>query len=508
MQIEKLYKTSQVRRLDKIAVKRFGIPSILLMKRAGEAIFSVLQERWADAKRVLIFAGKGNNAGDGYVVARLAQEKGLSVSLLSLEALHSLKREAFLAARFAIDAGVQIDFFDNFKDSSLLKADIVIDALLGTGLQGELSDNYKEAINFINNLNLPVISVDVPSGFDADTGALPQVAVKADLTVTFVGAKRGMFTGYAANYCGDIFYHNLGLNEKVFGEVKNEVEIMRCDFKNILGRREKIAHKGYFGHILVVGGDYGMPGAVRMAGEAALRVGAGRVSVVTREEHIASVTACPELMCYGFNDFKSSATEKFKSILDSATLIVLGPGLGKNDWGRSLFDMVLEDSSKPKVIDADGLNLLAEYPKECNNWILTPHPGEAARLLKCSSSDIQNNRFEAVLSLVNKYGGVCVLKGVGTLVASNNSTIGVCPFGNPGMATSGMGDVLSGVIAGLLAQNLSLNMAARIGTMLHSKASDLAVEEKGQRGLFATDLFLYLRKLVNLEDEKKVLCEK
>lgn len=256
--------------------------------------------------------------------------------------------------------------------------------------------------------------------------------------------------------------------------------------------RDPAAHKGDFGHVLVIGGDFGMPGSVRLAGEAALRVGAGLVSIATHPEHVAVVSSgCPEIMCHAID-----TADKVKPLLEKATVIVLGPGLGQGSWSRDLFELVLQ-APQPMVIDADALNLLSVMPQKKSNWILTPHPGEAARLLHCETEEIQEERFESANAIVNQYGGVVVLKGAGSIVQAENDKPFICKAGNPGMASGGMGDVLSGVLGGLIAQHFSLLNAAKTGVLLHAMAGDEAAAKMGERGLLASDLIPYLTKLVN-----------
>ena len=257
--------------------------------------------------------------------------------------------------------------------------------------------------------------------------------------------------------------------------------------------RSPTAHKGDFGHVLVIGGDRGMSGALRLAAEAALRVGAGLVSAATRAEHAASISvARPEIMSHGVES--ASALSLLLSLRKGASVLAVGPGLGQGEWGRKLFSAVLE-SSLPMVVDADALNLLAVEPAHRDNWILTPHAGEAARLLGQTVEQVQADRISAAVALQQKYGGVVVLKGAGTLVADVTDEIAICSEGNPGMASGGMGDVLTGVIAGLLAQGCTLTEAAQQGVCLHAHAADLAAQE-GQRGLLASDLFPHLRRLM------------
>jgi len=260
--------------------------------------------------------------------------------------------------------------------------------------------------------------------------------------------------------------------------------------ESLLSPRPRDAHKGLFGHVLVVGGDYGMGGAVRMAGEAALRVGAGLVSVATRLEHVAGIIAGrPELMCHGVKSPKD-----LQKLLQRATVIALGPGLGQSMWSKKLFAALVK-AKQPKILDADALNLLAQNPHKRKDWILTPHVGEAARLLNCSREKIQQDRLAAVKALQNKFGGVIILKGAGTLVLA--AEVKICKAGNPGMASGGMGDVLTGVIAGLLAQGLDLAQAAEMGVCIHAMAGDLAAQERGERGLLAMDLMFYLQQYAN-----------
>lgn len=265
-----------------------------------------------------------------------------------------------------------------------------------------------------------------------------------------------------------------------------------AQFSRYLKPRRRDCHKGQCGHVLIVGGEVGYSGAVRMAGEAAIRVGAGLVSIATRAEHAMLLNLTrPELMCHGV-----TKTAELMPLLEKASVVIVGPGLGRSAWAKKLFNNVLK-SGKPVIVDADGLNLLAKNPQQKKQWILTPHPGEAARLLQKTTAEIQSDRTAAVRQLQKQYGGVCVLKGAGSLIFSSEHAVpSICKAGNPGMATAGMGDVLTGVIGGLLAQGVPLLDAAKLGVLIHAMAADLAVEE-GERGLLAMDLMVYLRQLVN-----------
>jgi NAD(P)H-hydrate epimerase len=479
-----LYRTAQVRELDRIAIQERGISGFELMSRAGYEVFQCFRNKWPNTRSVAVFCGTGNNAGDGYIIAGLALEAGLKVSVYSLANPDNIKGDALTAYQNYIQANGTIVLFQG--DESI-DADVIVDALLGTGLDRPVTGLYALAIQVINKSSAYVVAVDSPSGLNADTGNVMGCAVKADCTVTFIGLKQGLFTGQAADYCGEISYASLAVLESIFQEVlASAVRVV----KTPLPRRDRCSHKGNYGHVLIVGGDLGYSGAARLAGEAALRVGAGLVSIATRTEHAGLMNLNrPELMCHGVESARQLA-----GLLEKVSVVVIGPGLGQSEWAKELF-MATITAQKLLIIDADGLNLLARSPVKNPDWILTPHPGEAARLLSCSTAGIQQDRFAAVAAIQAKYDGIAILKGAGTLIASENDCA-VSTTGNPGMASGGMGDVLAGVIAGLLAQGLSLKNAAQQGVHIHGLAADLAVEKDGERGLLASDLMPCLRRLV------------
>ncbi len=483
-----LYRAEQVRALDRAAIDRFGIPGMTLMERAGLAAFNRLRDRWPEVRRITVVCGTGNNGGDGYVIARLAHEAGLGISLLHVGDRERLQGEAVVAAEAAERAGVPMA---PFTAGGLAGSELLVDALLGTGLKGEVSGVWCEAITAMNAVGVPVLAVDIPSGLDADTGAVLGAAVRADLTVTFIGLKQGLFTGDAPDHTGEILFDALDLPAAVYEQVPPSAK--RIDSTLLggpLAPRRRTAHKGAFGHVLVVGGERGMAGAVRMAAEAAARVGAGLVSVATRPGNAAALTAArPELMCH-----EVSSPADLGPLLRRATVVAVGPGLGIGDWGRALFGHLLE-VPLPLVVDADALNLLALEPAFRTDWVLTPHPGEAARLLGSDVAAIQRDRFAAATSLRDRFGGVMLLKGAGTLVCDMGGTA-LIGGGNPGMASGGMGDVLTGVIAGLVAQGIEPGEAASLGACLHAAAGDRAAAA-GERGMLATDLLPHLRRLAN-----------
>ncbi|HWQ94465.1 MAG TPA: NAD(P)H-hydrate dehydratase [Gammaproteobacteria bacterium] len=484
-----LYRAAQVRELDRIAIEEFGIPGSTLMEHAGEAAFHALRQHWPEVRRIVAVCGLGNNGGDGYVVARLAAEAGLEVTVLQVGDAQHLRGDA-LQARGRLDATATLAL--PFEPRALGDADLIVDALLGTGLKGEPRGAWREAIEVINSADKPVLAVDIPSGLDADTGCMQGAAVRAALTVTFIGLKQGMVTADGPDHCGVIQFNDLGVPSEVFNRVT--AAATRIELQNLprLSARQRNSHKGDYGRLLVIGGEHGMAGALRLCGEAALRVGAGLVYLATRADHAAVISAQrPELLCYGVE-----RPEQLTPLLERTDVIAIGPGLGQSEWASQLLARVL-DTGLPLVVDADALNLLALEPLRRDNWVLTPHPGEAARLLKTNPAEIQSDRYSAAAELQKRYGGVVVLKGAGTLVVTEQG-VEVCSAGNPGMASAGMGDVLTGVIAGLIAQGLSLEDAARRGVCLHAAAGDKAAEQ-GESGLIATDLLPWVRSLLNLD---------
>jgi NAD(P)H-hydrate epimerase len=493
-----LYRAEQVRELDRIAILELGIPGMTLMERAGSAAFNAIISHCPRAKRIAVVCGTGNNGGDGFVIARMADAAGFRVMVYLLGDPAKLKGDALTAyerlegshvSRFQYDAHT----FEMF--------DVVVDALLGTGLQGDVKDQWQQAINNINyakTQGTSVLAVDIPSGLHADTGRVLGVAVRADMTITFIGMKQGLLTASGPDYCGRIVFNDLQVPKDAYARIAPTAQrIAIDDFSQLFAKRVPSTYKSQCGHVLVVGGNSGMTGAVRMAGEAAARSGAGLVSVATRPEHASLVNVNqPELMCHGIRQ-KSD----FLPLLDKADVVALGPGLGQDDWAKMLFDSVMQ-SNVPLVLDADGLNLLAAQPRERANWVLTPHPGEAARLLNGSVKDVQDDRFYAAEQICQRYGAICVLKGSGTLVcsgkgvSSGNGDMHVCDAGNPGMASGGMGDILTGIIAALAGQFHDLSTAAMAGVYVHARAADLAAND-GERGLLATDLYAHIRSVIN-----------
>ncbi len=483
-----LYRANQVRELDRIAIEEIGIPGICLMERAGSAAFEILKSHWPKAHRIIVVCGTGNNAGDAYVLARLAHLAAYDVMVLQVGDTANLKGDALIAFKAMQAIGLTAQVFTKTK---LSVVDVIIDGLFGTGLNREVSGKWQKVIDSLNSRTCPLLSLDIPSGLDADTGTVLGAAVKADVTVTFIALKQGLLTGAAPDYCGKLYFDDLQVPPIIYDSLTTTIK--RLDYHNLktaLPKRQRTAHKGKFGHVLIIGGDSGMIGAARLAAEAAARVGAGLISIATRSAHAALLNLTrPEIMSHGVE-----TAEQLQPLLEKANVIAIGPGLGQTSWATSLLEAIKE-TEKPVIVDADALNLLAKTPFRFTNSILTPHPREAARLLE--SSIIESNRFSTIRALQRRFGGVCLLKGAGTLVADSQESIGICNAGNPGMATAGMGDLLTGVIAGLIAQGLTPIEATNLGVCLHAKAGDKAAAQEGERGLIPSDLIPWLRHYAN-----------
>jgi ADP-dependent NAD(P)H-hydrate dehydratase / NAD(P)H-hydrate epimerase len=486
-----LYSTAQVRALDAYAIETLAIPGYTLMKRAGEAALRYLRTRFPVAHRIVVACGGGNNGGDGYVLARFAQAAGLTVTTLAAISPDELRGDARQAYEDLRASGAQVQ---PYAAERLTEGEVIVDALLGTGLRGGAREPIARVIRDINRCGRPVLAVDAPSGLDSDTGVPLGETVRADCTVTFVGLKTGLFIGEGPEFAGTVFFDDLEITPDRAGDPAPRIErILDSTIQHVLPRRRRSSHKGDFGRVLIVGGGMGMPGAVRLAGEACLRVGAGLVTVAIAPENVPAISAGrPELICLPLTD-----AEALGEAGERADVIAIGPGLGRTPWAHRALQAVLR-CEKPLVVDADALNIIAEAAGPARgNWILTPHPGEAARLLGVQSQEIQQDRLAALDRLVGRYRGIVVLKGAGTLVGAPARTPALCERGNPGMATAGMGDVLTGTIAGILAQCRDQWLAARVGVLVHAMAGDAAART-GERGLLASDVARELRNCVNL----------
>ncbi|HUW51796.1 MAG TPA: NAD(P)H-hydrate dehydratase [Rhodanobacter sp.] len=480
-----LYTVEQLRAIERAALTALGISGEELMRRAASAALGSLRRHWPQVRQLRIYCGPGNNGGDGFLLAVLAREVGLQVELVALDA--RAHGDAALARSAWEAGGGHVQLWDAQCD--LGETELHVDALYGIGLNRALEPSVAQLVEQINASGQPLLALDVPSGLNADSGHCPGAAIRADVTVTFIAGKRGLHTGRSADHVGVLELATLGVPEHVYAGVCPDAQLLVAAS---LPPRARYANKGSYGHVLVIGGDHGMAGAARMTGEAALRAGAGLVGVATRSGHVMAMNAArPEMMVQAVDE-----PPLLEPLLDWASVLAVGPGLGKGTWGHALWLIAL-GADKPLVLDADGLNLLVREPRKFGvPAVLTPHPGEAARLLGVTTPEIERDRFAAVRELARRYAAVVVLKGAGSLIADTDGRLDVCPWGNPGMASGGMGDLLTGIIAALLAQGCNAWQAACLGVGLHARAGDHAAQQ-GERGLLASDLLLPLRALGN-----------
>ncbi|MCZ4338915.1 NAD(P)H-hydrate dehydratase [Shewanella colwelliana] len=479
-----LYPRQLIRDAEEKAIQSGAVSLFELIDRAGQAAFELLNGEARLQQKILVVAGYGNNGADAYICATLLLESGCQVSLYAIEREELGSGVSYAKAAFIAAGGHVIQSIEDVID----EIDIIVDGMLGTGFHGEVNEPFRKLIETINRSNAWILSLDVPSGIDADTGA-GELAIKADVTLTFGALKQGLFTGVARDRVGRVVFADIGLT--AFFPPSDIINIAHRLTDLGMPTRAQNSHKGACGKVTVIGGDIGMAGAPRLAAESCLRSGAGLVAVISRPEHLAIVNnGRPELMFRGCELVDMEVYER----LGWADILLIGPGLGKHDWGYNLLKAA-SLSDKPCVMDADALNLLALEPRKQRNWVLTPHAGEAARLLGIEIADVESDRFSAVKTLQAKYGGVVVLKGAGTLIY-DGTVCHVAPVGNPGLASGGSGDVLGGIIAGLMAQGMTLMDASSAGVVIHGVAADMAAKE-GERGMLACDLFPFIRLLVD-----------
>ena len=476
-----LYTAAQQQNIEKQFNRELGASNLLLIRRAAEAVIQEVLFRWPKSIKVTFYCGSGKNSADGLIVAGLLANRGFLIKVVMVGEKSKFCTEVAIAMRFCKQTNAEF-----VADHDIGEEDLIVDAIFGTGLNRKVSGVHLKAIEKINKSQKPVLAIDIPSGLSADDGTILGEAVRAHRTLSLVVRKKGLYTGKGSSVAGKVICNDLNIPPKFFHPTNTHLlQIDECLLE--IPERDKDAPKTAFGHVLVVGGEYGMGGAVIMAAEAAFRSGAGLVSVATRNRHaLALLLRQPEIMAHGV-----SCDAELDPLIERATHVVLGPGLGKSEWSRWLFAKLVS-SGKKGVIDADALNILSESPRDCHDWVLTPHAGEATRLL---NGDQDMNRFSTLTRLHKKFGGVIVLKGSGSLITDGETTT-VCPYGNPGMAVAGMGDVLSGVVGGLLAQGMSLFKAAQTAVVLHARAGDQVALNAGARGLMATDLIPEVRKLI------------
>lgn len=485
-----LFSADAVREIDRYVIDQQGVDGFELMQSAAHAAFRRLVRHWPQCGRLLVLCGAGNNGGDGYLVAANACRHGLDVQCVAVAPTEKLSGDARKARQKALADGVEVQELSALAEQELdrlfANAGLIVDAMLGTGVSGAPRSPFAELISRCNGASAPVVAVDLPSGLNATTGAAEGEVVQAAMTVTFIGLKAGLFTGEGAAAAGEVAFEALDTEAGLAASGQSPLA-RRRDWPGVqswLPKRPANAHKGRFGHVLVVAGDRGFGGAGLMAAEAAVRSGAGLVSLATRPEHVtAALARCPSVMVHGLIH-----GSELPPMLDAASVVVCGPGIGRSAWGQQMLEQVIA-SGKPRVLDADALNLLSgRVAVPADNHILTPHPGEAARLLNVSVPEVEADRVAAAARLQGLYGGTVLLKGAGTVVASGGDNINIINGSNPGMATGGMGDVLSGIIGAVYGQLGDPAKSAILGASVHLAAADRASETRGFMGLIPNDV--------------------
>jgi NAD(P)H-hydrate epimerase len=502
----KLLTADEMRELDRRAIEEIGIPGVVLMENAGRGAAELLCRRFAKLwpGPVLILAGKGNNGGDGYVIARHLLGRGWRVRTVVLADEARVSGDAAINLRALQRSGGEVAFAaDGERLSRLLRqnrdARLVVDALFGTGLASEIVGHSAIAIDWVNAAGLPVLAVDIPSGVDATTGCILGRAVRADLTVTFALPKLGHALYPGAGLCGALEVVDIGIPASLLAKTQDRHLLVDAAAATpLLPARPATGHKGTFGHLLVVAGSNGKAGAAAMTAEGGLRSGAGLVTVagpasVQAALAIKLTEAMTEPLAEVDGALSLQALAVLQRLAEGKSALALGPGLGQADETFALVRRLVRDSPLPLVLDADGLNAIAEHPavlreRPPGSAVLTPHPGEMARLTGWTVAEVEADRVDVAREFARRHRVVLVLKGARTVTALPDGRVRLNGSGNPGLASGGMGDVLTGLIGGLLSQGLSPGDAAVLGVYLHGRAADRLQQTLGNAGMVATDL--------------------
>jgi NAD(P)H-hydrate epimerase len=514
-----------MRETENQAIKEYGISGLQLMERAGQSCVEVISSEFGLTGRAVIIAGRGNNGGDGYVTARLLSQKGWNVKVVILADREQISGEA--AVNLERLPGAVVSYCTHEGQLSALhmeeifQADVIVDALLGTGLSSNVSGVYLEAVDLINASGRPVVSIDIPSGVHGTNGRVLGDAVRAYMTVTFAFAKLGHVLYPGAEHAGRLVVADIGIPPELVESAAGYEFLDETAVRPMLHQRGRQAHKGTFGHCLIIAGSSGKSGAAALSANSAVRSGSGMVTLAAAEKihtilEIKTTEAMTVSLPFSGNGYLTNdAFPAIEKLLSGKDAVAIGPGLGRSPETYALVQHLVETITLPLVIDADGLNALAEdiavlKRKKSGQVILTPHPGEMSRLMGSSIPDVEAIRISVAQEFATKYGVFLILKGARTIIASPAGTAAINGSGNPGMATGGMGDVLTGIIVSLLGQGYNAWDACRLGVFLHGLAADMVVEEKGEIGINASDVlekmpYAYTRLLSNimLPDLKK-----
>lgn len=475
----------QMRRADLYTIEEIGVPSMVLMERAALEVVRCMEEEQLDFRKVLVICGSGNNGGDGYAIARLLHLKGHDVTIFF--AGNSQKRSEENAQQAKIAAHYEIPVITNLGTEEY---SVIIDALFGTGLKREVTGHYREVLCSVNQMAGKKVAVDLPSGIHDTTGARMGIAFCADLTVAIAFPKRGLFLQEGNVCAGKILTGDIGISSETFSEGTVTFGYEKQDLFLGFPKRKKNSHKGSYGKVLMIAGSKGMSGAAYLSAKAAYAVGAGLVQIYTHEENrVILQQLLPEVIITTYDTFDSEQLEK---LIQWADLIGIGCGLGKSDTAERVMQYTLKRALVPCVVDADGINILSkhmEWIEETNVLIvLTPHMKEMSRMLQCSVKELIEQRMEKLHAFVERYKVVCVLKDARTLVAKEHQNTYLNLSGNAAMAKAGSGDVLAGVIVGILAQQCEPYTSACLGVFLHGLAGDMARDKKGAYSVLASDL--------------------
>jgi len=506
----KLATAAEMRELDRYAIEDVGIPGVVLMENAGRGVVAEMAHAWGPVRdrKYDVFCGKGNNGGDGLVIARHLHNRGASVRAWLFS--DDMKGDAGINLKAARNTGLDIRLISKglrAETSAMRHSDAVIDAVFGTGLAKDVEGGYRKLIEAINRNAKRVVAVDIPSGVDSDLGRVMGAAVRADMTVTFGLPKRGLYLYPGAQFAGDVRVADIGIPVTALRDAPCKAGLVTEDtVRGLIPARLPNGHKGTYGHLLILAGSVGKTGAAVLAARAAMRCGAGLVTVgvpeslnAVFEEKLTEAMTLP-LPETDEKTLSPDGLELIVDALDGKTALVLGPGISTNTDTAKLMAGLLPKLKLPTLIDADGLNIMALNDELGGSIkapaVLTPHPGEMGRLIGMLARDVQADRPGAAVSLASEHGHTVVLKGARTLVALPDGTFHINPTGNAGMATAGTGDVLSGVIGSLMAQGLGTVEAARLGVYLHGLAGDKASSIKGEAGLIAGDIIESLPEII------------
>ncbi|MFO7754331.1 MAG: NAD(P)H-hydrate dehydratase [Desulfobacteraceae bacterium] len=517
-----LVNAEQMRQMDEETINDFGIPGAVLMESAGRGAFDMIMREFPDIRsmEVCILAGRGNNGGDAFVVARYLMEQNIEVNIFLLSSISRVKGDAKtnlelvqkMIREYSYAPITEIpdeESFNNLKED-ILDHDLYVDGILGTGLSSDVTGFFREVIHTVNLSRRPVFSIDIPSGLNADTGKPCGIAVKATATATFGHAKTGHILYPGDEHTGKLGVIDIGIPEFITRKYHSGIHLLETEeVKNLFRPREKTSHKGDFGHAFILAGSPGKTGAAVLAANAAARCGAGLVTLGVPESinnsvepQVTEPMTCPLAEDAG-GCVDDSAYFRIVNLLKDKDAFAFGPGSGTGSGTAALLKKLVRTVDIPFIIDADGLAIIAEevdmLKDSSSGIILTPHPGEMARLTGKTAKEVQENRLECAREFADKYGVILVLKGAKTVIALPEGGTFICPAGNPGMATGGMGDVLTGIITSLAVQGFNPETAAAAGVHIHALAGDLLLKETGGPGFLASDMLKAIPEIINTE---------